>query len=151
MTCPEGKNLVGAFHQPAAIVIDVDLLRTLPERQFRAALGEAAKMAVLGDERLFELLEADGPAIARGDAAAFDRGALAEVVERAAWAKVDVVIADERERRASGGRTNLARAPSLEPPRSSAAGLRRPFSMWWRGRPFPWIRRPPPGSTWRCK
>ena len=42
---PEGKNLVGAFHQPAAIVIDVDLLRTLPERQLRAALGEAVKMA----------------------------------------------------------------------------------------------------------
>ena len=60
---PEGKNLVGAFHQPAAIVIDVAVLRTLPERQRRAALGEAVKMAALGDERLFELLERDG----RGD------------------------------------------------------------------------------------
>ncbi len=57
---PEGKNLVGAFHQPSAIVIDVGLLQTLPERQLRAALGEAVKMAALGDERLFELLEADG-------------------------------------------------------------------------------------------
>ena len=54
---PEGKNLVGAFHQPAAVVIDVALLRTLPERQRRAALGEAVKMAALGDERLFEVLE----------------------------------------------------------------------------------------------
>ena len=60
---PEGKNLVGAFHQPAAIVIDVGA-RSLPERQRRAALGEAVKMAALGDERLFELLEHDGPAIA---------------------------------------------------------------------------------------
>ena len=59
---PEGKNLVGAFHQPAAIIIDIALLRTLPERQMRAALGEAVKMAALGDERLFELLETDGPA-----------------------------------------------------------------------------------------
>ena len=66
---PEGKNLVGAFHQPSAIVIDIELLRTLPERQARAALGEAVKMAALGDERLFELLETDGEAIARGDAA----------------------------------------------------------------------------------
>ena len=66
---PEGKNLVGAFHQPSAIIIDIAMLRTLPERQMRAALGEAVKMAALGDERLFELLEADGPAIARGDAA----------------------------------------------------------------------------------
>ena len=71
---PEGKNLVGAFHQPAAIVIDIAVLRTLPERQRRAALGEAVKMAALGDERLFELLETDGPAIARGDPAAFDLG-----------------------------------------------------------------------------
>jgi 3-dehydroquinate synthase len=58
---PEGKNLVGAFHQPAAIVVDVALLRTLPGRQMRAALAEAVKMAALGDERLFELLETRVP------------------------------------------------------------------------------------------
>ena len=94
---PEGKNLVGAFHQPTAVIIDVMALRTLPERQRRAALGEAVKMAAIGDERLFELLEADGPAIAGGDADAFDCGAAAEVVERAGWAKIAVVLADERE------------------------------------------------------
>ena len=98
---PEGKNLVGAFHQPSAIIIDIAMLRTLPERQMRAALGEAVKMAALGDERLFELLEADGPAIARGDEAVFASGVLAELVERAGWAKVEVVLADERERGAS--------------------------------------------------
>ena len=63
---PEGKNLVGAFHQPKAVIIDVGVLRSLPVRHRRAALGEAVKMAVLGDERLFELLEAEGPAIAAG-------------------------------------------------------------------------------------
>ena len=94
---PEGKNLVGAFHQPVAVIIDVRLLRALPERELRAALGEVVKMAVLGDERLFELLEADGPAIAAGKAHAFDGGAVAEAVERAAWAKVETVLADERE------------------------------------------------------
>ena len=104
---PEGKNLLGAFHQPAAIVLDVSLLRTLPERQLRAALGEIAKMAALGDEALFTTLEADGEAIARGDAAAFDNGAVAEVVERAGWAKVEVVVADEREQGAAGGRITL--------------------------------------------
>jgi shikimate kinase/3-dehydroquinate synthase len=104
---PEGKNLVGAFHQPAAIVLDVALLRTLPERQLRAALGEISKMAVLGDEALFATLEADGEAIARGDAAAFESGAVAEVVERAGWAKVEVVVADEREQGAAGGRITL--------------------------------------------
>ena len=55
---PEGKNLVGAFHLPVATIIDVAALTTLPERQRRAALGEAVKMAALGDERLFALLEA---------------------------------------------------------------------------------------------
>ena len=110
---PEGKNLVGAFHQPAAVIIDIAMLRTLPERQIRAALGEAVKMAALGDERLFELLEADGPAIARGDPTVFDSGLLAEVVERAGWAKVEVVIADERERGPSGGRITLNLGHSL--------------------------------------
>ena len=104
---PEGKNLLGAFHQPAAVVIDIALLRTLPERQLRAALGEAVKMAALGDERLFALLERDGAAIARGDDDVFASGVLAEVVERAAWAKVEVVLADERERGATGGRITL--------------------------------------------
>ena len=103
---PEGKNLVGAFHQPAAIVLDVAFLRTLPERQLRAALGECVKMAALGDERLFQVLEHDGEAIARGDAAAFEKGAVAEVVERAGWAKVDIVSADEREG-AAGRRITL--------------------------------------------
>ena len=110
---PSGKNLVGAFHQPIAIVIDVETLRTLPGRQLRAALGEAVKMAALGDERLFELLEADGEAIARGEAAVFDRGVVAELVERSAWAKVNVVTADERERQATGGRITLNLGHSL--------------------------------------
>lgn len=94
---PEGKNLVGAIHQPAAIIVDVALVATLPERERRAALGEAVKMAALGDERLFELLEARGPAIANGDPNATADGSLAELVERCAWAKVEVVAADERE------------------------------------------------------
>ena len=119
---PEGKNLVGAFHQPSAIVIDIELLRTLPERQARAALGEAVKMATLGDERLFELLEADGPQIARGDPSSFASGALAELVERAGWAKVEVVVADERERTVAGGRITLNLGHSVGHAVEAAAG-----------------------------
>jgi 3-dehydroquinate synthetase/shikimate kinase len=103
----EGKNLLGAFHQPAAVILDLAALRTLPARQLRAALGEIAKMAALGDEALFATLESDGEAIARGDDSAFASGALAEVVERAGWAKVEVVSADEREQGATGGRIAL--------------------------------------------
>jgi 3-dehydroquinate synthetase/shikimate kinase len=104
---PEGKNLLGAFHQPAAIVLDLAALAPLPERQRRAALGEVVKMAALGDEALFARLEADGDAIARGDASVVASGALAEAVERPAWAKIEVVTADEREHGAAGGRITL--------------------------------------------
>jgi len=117
---PEGKNLVGAFHQPAAVVIDVRFLRTLPARQLRAALGEAVKMAVLGDERLFELLEADGPRMAAGDAGAHDAGAFAEAVELAGWAKVETVSADEREH---GRRIDLNLGHSLAHGIEAAAGF----------------------------
>jgi shikimate kinase/3-dehydroquinate synthase len=94
---PEGKNLVGAFHQPAAFIADVGLLATLPLRQRRAALGEVVKMAVVGDERLMELVEQEGDAFVRGSNAPFESGAVAEMVERCVWAKVEVVVADERE------------------------------------------------------
>lgn len=115
-----GKNLVGAFHQPAAVIIDIDALRTLPGRERRAALGEAVKMAALGDERLFEVLEENGEAIARGDDEAFTSGAIAEVVERAAWAKVEVVLSDERE---TAGRIALNLGHSLGHAIEAAAGF----------------------------
>ena len=117
---PEGKNLVGAFHQPASIVIDIAVLASLDQRQRRAALAEAAKMAALGDERLFATLEASADAIANGHPAALESGALAEVVERAAWAKVEVVLADERE---SGARLALNLGHSLGHAIEAAAGF----------------------------
>jgi shikimate kinase/3-dehydroquinate synthase len=118
---PEGKNLLGAFHQPVAVVIDVAALRSLPVRQRRAALAEAVKMAVLGDDRLFELLETDGPAIARGEPWVFEAGVVAELVERAAWAKVEVVLADERE---TGARISLNLGHSVGHGIEAAAGYR---------------------------
>jgi 3-dehydroquinate synthase len=94
---PEGKNLVGAFHQPVAFIADVALLTTLPARQRRAALGEVVKMGILGDDRLLELVGAEGDVFARGGNGPIASGAVAEMVERCAWAKVEVVTADERE------------------------------------------------------
>ncbi|HEX5015330.1 MAG TPA: bifunctional shikimate kinase/3-dehydroquinate synthase [Candidatus Limnocylindrales bacterium] len=120
---PDGKNLVGAFYQPSAVIIDISFLRSLPERHRRAALGEAVKMAALGDERLFELLESAGEAIAAGADAAFDSGAVAELVERSAWAKVDVVTADEREQGAAGGRIALNLGHSLGHAFEAAGGF----------------------------
>jgi 3-dehydroquinate synthase len=121
---PAGKNLVGAFHPAAAVVIDAAFLRTLPERDRRAALGEAVKMAALGDERLFDLLEVDGVAIAAGDPSAFEEGAVAELVERAAWAKVRVTDADEREQGAEDGRITLNLGHSLGHAVEAAGGYR---------------------------
>jgi 3-dehydroquinate synthetase/shikimate kinase len=118
-----GKNLVGAFHQPVAVITDIAVLRSLPERQRRAALGEAVKMAALGDERLFALLEADGEAIARGDESAFEDGAIAEVVERAAWAKVGVVTADAKELGANEGRISLNLGHSIGHAVEAAGGF----------------------------
>ena len=138
---PEGKNLVGAFHQPLEVIADIAFLATLPERERRAALAEAAKMAVLGDERLFALLEHDGDAIATGHPEAVASGALAEVVERAAWAKVDVVSADEREQ---GARVTLNLGHSLGHAYEAAAGLRRAGST---ARPSRTGFAPPHGSA----
>ena len=117
---PEGKNLIGAFHQPASIVIDIAALGPLDLRQRRAALAEAVKVATLGDERLFAILESDGPAIAAADAPVVESGVLAEIVERAAWAKVEVVLADERE---AGGRISLNLGHSLGHAIEAAAGF----------------------------
>ena len=118
---PEGKNLVGAFHQAAANIADVRFLRTLDPRELRAALGEAVKMGALGDERLLELLEADGPAFATRDPAVFASGAMAELVERCAIAKIEVVTADEREQ---GGRISLNLGHSLAHAIETVAGFR---------------------------
>jgi 3-dehydroquinate synthase len=92
---PEGKNLVGAFHQPVGVVADVATLATLPEREYRAGLGEVAKYAFMGDAGLTaRLTSRDGAAalLAR------DPDALVDVVAACAAIKGAVVAADERER-----------------------------------------------------
>src|SRR5207253_11293129 len=60
---PQGKNLVGAFHQPRLVLADIDVLATLPPRQFRAGYVEAAKYGLLGDADYFVWLEQNGPAV----------------------------------------------------------------------------------------
>ncbi len=56
---PEGKNLVGAFKNPRGVLIDPDLLKTLPERELRCGMAEIVKHAIIGDPELFEMLEKD--------------------------------------------------------------------------------------------
>jgi 3-dehydroquinate synthase len=94
---PEGKNLVGVFHQPAAVGCDPRFLHTLPPRELRAGLAEVVKAAWIGDAELFAALERDPPLHA-------GHPALPEVVRRCVAVKAKVVSADERE---SGPRERL--------------------------------------------
>lgn len=87
-----GKNLVGAFHQPRAVVIDTDTLATLPEREYRAGLAEVVKHAAIGDAGFCARLEG-----LAADLAARDPAALAEIIEHACRFKAAVVARDETE------------------------------------------------------
>ncbi len=89
---PGAKNMVGAFWQPAGVLIDVDTLATLPEREYRAGLAEVVKYGVILDEPFFEYLEANVEAINDRDPAV-----LTTVVARCCRLKADVVENDERE------------------------------------------------------
>ena len=98
MNLPEGKNLIGAFHQPIAVVADVDTLRSLPEREYRAGLGEVAKYALIAQLSrehvgLAEIVEAGAEAIRGRDA-----DALTELVFGCVELKADFVARDPEER-----------------------------------------------------
>lgn len=85
----EGKNLVGAFHPPAAVVCDLTFLRTLPRADLVAGMGEVVKAGFIADPVILDLVEAD-----RGAALDVDGLVLRELVERAIRIKAEVVTAD---------------------------------------------------------
>jgi 3-dehydroquinate synthase len=87
-----GKNLVGAFHQPARVLADIDVLGTLAPRDFLAGYGEVAKYGLLGDAEFFAWLERHGPDLAAGD-----RALRAEAIRRSVEMKADIVARDETE------------------------------------------------------
>src|SRR5579875_23880 len=90
---PRGKNLIGAVHQPALVVADVDTLQSLPLRQIRSGLAEVIKTAVVGAPDLFGYLERQLGAILRRHP-----GALLHAVRRCVAFKAEVVVADEEDR-----------------------------------------------------
>jgi 3-dehydroquinate synthase len=87
-----GKNLIGAFHQPKAVIIDPFLLHTLPRREWIAGLAEVIKYGIIADEALFSFLEASMPDLLKLDAQAVIRA-----VARSCEIKAEVVASDERE------------------------------------------------------
>lgn len=93
MNMTAGKNLVGTFHQPEAVIADSDFLRTLPEREIGAGIAEIIKHGVLADKTYFEELERDMEKLR-----ALDPETVAEVVGRSCEIKAGVVSRDEKEK-----------------------------------------------------
>ena len=89
---PLGKNLIGAFHQPKAVIIDPSVLRTLPPRELRAGMYEALKYGVIWDRALFDFIRDH-----QAQAEAFDAATLAHIIQRSCEIKAEVVTQDERE------------------------------------------------------
>jgi len=87
-----GKNLVGAFHEPAGVLCDLALLETLPREELVAGLGEVVKCGFIADPEILRIVEETAP-----DALTAGSPALAELVERSIRVKVEVVVADLKE------------------------------------------------------
>ncbi|SEJ39891.1 3-dehydroquinate synthase [Pseudooceanicola nitratireducens] len=92
INAPQGKNLIGAFHQPSLVLADTGVLATLPERDFLAGYGEVVKYGLLGDAAFFDWLEGNAPKMAAGDMAA-----RIHAVRRSCQMKADIVARDETE------------------------------------------------------
>ena len=89
---PQGKNMIGAFHQPLAVLADTATLGTLPSREYSAGLAEVVKYGVIEDAAFFEFLEQHSD-----DLLAKDGAVLSQVILRCCAIKAEVVSADERE------------------------------------------------------
>lgn len=89
---PAGKNLIGAFHQPVAVLADMQLLKTLPDREYAAGLAEVVKYGVIADTDFFDWLEANATGLLAQNAAA-----LSHAVAISCRTKAAVVAEDERE------------------------------------------------------
>jgi len=87
-----GKNMIGAFYQPKAVVIDIDTLSTLPLREFNAGMAEVIKYGILGDGKFFSWLESNVELIK-----ANDQKTLAVMIEKCCQCKADIVANDEKE------------------------------------------------------
>jgi 3-dehydroquinate synthase len=89
---PLGKNMIGAFYQPQAVIADIGALRTLPARELAAGVAEIIKTGAIADAAFFDWIEANVDALNR-----CEPQALAEAVKRSCEIKASVVAADERE------------------------------------------------------
>ena len=89
---PMGKNMIGAFHQPKLVLMDLDTLKTLPREEFLSGMAEVIKYGVIADRELFDYLEKN-----REKILSLELGPLAHIIKRSCEIKADVVSKDERE------------------------------------------------------
>ena len=89
---PLGKNMIGAFYQPRAVLIDVDTLQSLPMREYCSGMAEIIKAALISDEEFFCWLESNTEKILHKD-----QSALIYAIQQACAIKIKIVVADERE------------------------------------------------------
>ncbi|MEF8794073.1 MAG: 3-dehydroquinate synthase, partial [Thiohalorhabdus sp.] len=89
---PRGKNMIGAFHQPRAVIADTDTLATLPDRELRAGFAEVVKYGLIRDPEFFTYLEGNAEAVL-----AREPGPLSEAIYQSCRNKAEVVAADEHE------------------------------------------------------
>jgi 3-dehydroquinate synthase len=92
INAPQGKNLIGAFHQPSLVLADTAVLATLDRRDYLAGYGEVVKYGLLGDSEFFQWLEIHGSSAAAGDVAA-----RIHLVKRSVEMKAEIVAKDETE------------------------------------------------------
>jgi 3-dehydroquinate synthase len=97
-----GKNLIGAFHQPATVLIDPQVLHTLPTRELAAGFAEAVKYGLIDDPEFFNWCEGNAAAFFAGDAAVREH-----IIVRSVTAKARIVAADEHERNGTRALLNL--------------------------------------------
>jgi shikimate kinase/3-dehydroquinate synthase len=102
INAPQGKNLIGAFHQPNLVIADIGILSTLPLREHRAGYAEIVKAGLIADASLYEWCEANAKAMLDGDSML-----LGEAVEKAVRFKAQVVGDDEHEAKPNNGRALL--------------------------------------------
>jgi 3-dehydroquinate synthase len=114
---PGGKNLIGAFHQPSAVVTDTDTLGTLPDRELRAGFAEVVKAALVADATFFSWLEDHADRVLARDPAALEHA-----IGRACGIKAAIVAEDEREQ---GRRTVLNLGHSFGHAIETGAGFGR--------------------------
>lgn len=103
-----GKNLVGAFHEPAGVLCDLSLLASLPRADLVAGLGEVVKCGFIADPRILEVVETVDPEALVGPGAA-DGAPLRELVERSVQVKIDVVVGDLEETAGTAGEAHPGR------------------------------------------